>query len=467
MSNKQWRVRPTLNAPKEGVWLGPGSSKGDGLRLGTLAEAVSGPIPSVWLATAKEQVVAVVGKRGSGKSFTLGVIAEGFGAGSQSIVGRQVHPRGVLLFDPLDVYWTLRFPVGESENVEACRHYSLAQSAGLIGTECAISAWMPGGNRRETDPGWFQTLQLSVPEMALEEWELLLGNSDVFNTPLGQALADVIELVRSTGYRRNGRNIAPAPRFDLQQLLDATDADTLTNIYHPETIRALRQRLSALSKTKLFSADGTEIKQLIKPGSVSVVMLGRLPQSYRVVIVAVLTRMLLRERSNTAFAEKRLALDPKIAASDRDVLREAINNGVARTVVMLDEAQAFLAPGSANVARDLFVQLVKEGRNMGLSAVLATQQPSALDSRILSQVETFLAHQLVTESDIRAIRENLKSELPESIQFGSRQLEISSFLRTLPPGYCLMSASDQNTSEHRCLVTAVRPRATVHGGIEL
>ena len=40
-------------------------------------------------------------------------------------------------------------------------------------------------------------------------------------------------------------------------------------------------------------------------------MLGRLPQSYRVVIVAVLTRMLMRERNNTAFAEKRLALDPR------------------------------------------------------------------------------------------------------------------------------------------------------------
>jgi len=135
--------------------------------------------------------------------------------------------------------------------------------------------------------------------------------------------------------------------------------------------------------------------------------------------------------------------------------------------VMLDEAQAFLAPGTNNAARNLFVQLVKEGRNIGLSAVLATQQPSALDSRILSQVETFLAHQLVTESDIRAIRENLKSELPESIQFGSRQLDISAFLRILPPGYCLISASDQNTPEHRCFVTSIRPRATVHGGIEL
>jgi hypothetical protein len=136
-------------------------------------------------------------------------------------------------------------------------------------------------------------------------------------------------------------------------------------------------------------------------------------------------------------------------------------------MVMLDEAQAFLAPGISSAARDLFVQLVKEGRNMGLSAVLATQQPSAIDSRVLSQVETFLAHQLVTESDIRAVRENLKSGLPESIQYGSRQLDMSAFLRTLPSGYCLISASDQNAPEHRCFVAAIRPRATVHGGIEL
>jgi hypothetical protein len=467
MPDRQWRVRPALNIPKEGLWLGAGATSGDGIRLGTLAEVMSGALPTVWLATGKEQVVAVVGKRGSGKTFTLGVIAEGFSAGAHSAVGRQIKPRGVLLFDPLDVYWTLRFPVGESDNAEARRHYSLARSVGLTGTECAVSAWMPGGNRRETDPDWFQTLQLSVPEMTLEEWELLLGNSDVFNTPLGQALADVIELVRSTGYRRNGRDVAPVTRFNLEQLVDATDADALLNNFHPETIRALRQRLSALSKTRLFSADGTEIKQLVRPGSVAVVLLGRLPQSYRVVVVAVLTRMLLRERSNTAFAEKRLALDPKITAHDRKVLQAALDNGIARTVVMLDEAQAFLAPGTNNAARNLFVQLVKEGRNIGLSAVLATQQPSALDSRILSQVETFLAHQLVTESDIRAIRENLKSELPESIQFGSRQLDISAFLRILPPGYCLISASDQNTPEHRCFVTSIRPRATVHGGIEL
>ena len=36
----------------------------------------------------------------------------------------------------------------------------------------------------------------------------------------------------------------------------------------------------------------------------------------------------------------------------------------------------------------------------------------------------------------------------------------------LPPGYCMVSAADVNTTVRRAMVAAVRPRATVHGGIE-
>jgi DNA helicase HerA-like ATPase len=126
-----------------------------------------------------------------------------------------------------------------------------------------------------------------------------------------------------------------------------------------------------------------------------------------------------------------------------------------------------LAPGADNPARNLFIKLVKEGRNMGLSAVLATQQPSALDQRVLSQVETFIAHQLVTDPDIRAVRENLKSELPDSIQFGARELDFANLLRQITPGVCVVSAADMNTAVRRASIVHVRPRATIHGGIEL
>src|SRR4051794_22574915 len=105
MITTQWRVSPELDAPRAGVWIGAGR-EGEGLWLGSLAEVGSGGRPKVWLATGKEQVVAVVGKRGSGKSFTLGVIAEGLAAVGESPLAHSGRPRAVLLFDPLDVYWT-------------------------------------------------------------------------------------------------------------------------------------------------------------------------------------------------------------------------------------------------------------------------------------------------------------------------------------------------------------------------
>src|SRR3954466_7043045 len=126
MLTAQWRVRPAIEAPREGLWIGAGAGKQDGIWVGSLAEVVSGRQPPIWLATGKEQVVAVVGKRGSGKSFTLGVIAEGFAADGETTLAKKQQDRAVLLFDPLDVYWTTRYGVAPTENAEAERHYELA-----------------------------------------------------------------------------------------------------------------------------------------------------------------------------------------------------------------------------------------------------------------------------------------------------------------------------------------------------
>ena len=463
----QYRVKPAIQPPSGGVWLGAGGPENDGIYLGSLAEAVTGKQPQVWLSTSKEQVVAVVGKRGSGKSFTLGVIAEGLGLSGTGSVARQTLPKAVLLFDPLDVYWTTRFPVAASENKEAQRHFTLAKSAGFVDLSFDVQAWVPGStSERPSDPGWFQTLRLPVPDMGIEEWELLLNVSAVTD-PMGQAFADGLRLVMQNGFQLGADSIAATSDFDLEDLARVTRSSELTADYHPETLRALRQRLTALHGTGLFSRQGTPIRDLLAPGRVTVIMLGRLAQTYRAVVVAVLTRLLIYERSNAAFAEKRLALDPELTAADRASIEEVGHSHVPRTVVVLDEAQTFLSPTGPSLARNLFIRLVKEGRNMGLSAVLATQQPSALDQRVLSQVETFIAHQLVTETDIRAVRENLKSTMPDSVQFGAQQLDFSALLRQLSAGLSVISAADVNTNTRRAMIVNIRPRATVHGGIEL
>ena len=125
-----WKVKPSVDNPAAGIWVGPGAnSSTDGLWLGSLGELTTGKQPRVYLSTSKEQVVAVVGKRGSGKSFTLGVIAEGLSLSSDSsAISVQHRRRATLLFDPLDVYWTTKFGVAPSNNAEANRHYEMAKA---------------------------------------------------------------------------------------------------------------------------------------------------------------------------------------------------------------------------------------------------------------------------------------------------------------------------------------------------
>jgi uncharacterized protein DUF87 len=469
MAPPLWKVKPPLSPPKEGVHVGAGGGGGsDAIWFGTLAEAVAGGKEHrVWLTTGKEQIIAVVGKRGSGKSFTLGVIAEGLTVNSpNSVLSYQERRRAVLLFDPLDIYWTTRLPVAASDNAEAQRHYLLAKSAALTDISFSVKAWVPGtANSRRSDPSWFRMLQLSVGDLGLEEWELLL-EVNILTDPMGQALVDTLNVVRTTGYIRDGTTIPPANEFDLIDLRAALDAPPLQT-YHRETLRALRQRLMSLSATGLFSATGTTTAELLAPGQLSVVLLERLPQTYRDAVVGLITRMLIEDRAKTAFAEKRLALDPSISEEERTELSAVVESGTPRTVVALDEAQAFLARGATGPARELFVRLVKEGRNIGLSALIATQQPSAIDQRVLSQVETFITHQLVTEPDIRAVRDNLKSPMADSFILGNNSHESSALFRQLLPGQCLVSAADISVAPKRSIIVTVRPRATVHGGIEL
>ena len=464
---RQWKVKPQIESSKKPIRLGAGDPNGDGIFLGNLAEAITGKVPQVWVNTGKEQVIAVVGKRGTGKSFTLGVLAEGLSCTApESKIGLQTNRRAVLLFDPLDVYWTTRFSVSPAQHQEVSKHYQDAKAAGITDLDFEVEAWVPGDSyRRTTDPEWFKTFQLPVPSLGLDEWELLL-EVDVMSQPMGQAFADLLILVRETGYSIGGENTPANTCYGLDELVNAIASDELAG-YHVETRRALRQRLSSMNRTGLFSATGTKIGDLLAGGRITVLMLGRLPEGYRSAVVAVTTRMLISARSEASFIEKRLSLDPEVSADSRESLQETLDSAVPKAMVFLDEAQLFLAPGTKGPAADLFVRLVKEGRNMGLSAVLATQQPSAIDKRILSQVETFIAHQLVTEPDIRAVRDNLKSSIPDSIQFGPANLELSDLLRQLPPGMCFVSAADMSTTTRRAIVVSVRPRATVHGGIEL
>jgi len=86
----------TLGAPEQ-------VDPDDWVYLGNLSEF--GPKSRVRFAVGDEKVIAIFGKRGQGKSFTLGCLLEGLtlGAPDPSLAAISA-PRAVLLLDPLNIF---------------------------------------------------------------------------------------------------------------------------------------------------------------------------------------------------------------------------------------------------------------------------------------------------------------------------------------------------------------------------
>ncbi len=62
------------------------------------------------------------------------------------------------------------------------------------------------------------------------------------------------------------------------------------------------------------------------------------------------------------------------------------------------------------------IEYVKQGRRPGLSAVLSTQQPSALNSKIISQLDILLSHRLSFENDIKEVWKRMPATLPKDLK---------------------------------------------------
>lgn len=444
----------------------PAERERDKLLLGHLAE--SGPRRRLWLDITGEQVVAVLGKRGSGKSYTLGAIIEGFAAGAgDSPIATLSTPRSALILDIMDIFWTSQIPLVAEGPEELVKQYDIMRRGTLNSQPLHIDVWIPSGfENHDIDPPNLHLLELRARDLEIDDWGSLF-EVDIFGEPRGMLITDVITHVATTGYTASdGSHVAPNPNYDFADLLACMDDDAdIGANYRPDTIRSIRQRMTTYASLVLFNGAGTALSNLLSPFQVTVLMLARVPDALKKVIVAVLTRRILRERRDASMAQKRIDLDSRLNEEQRNQLRELIRSKVPRTWLLMDEAHVLAGVDEPSVAREALVKYAKEGRNYGLSLALATQQPSALDPRLMSQVETAIVHQLTDPRDANVAKNAMRSPLPTSVSIDGESGEVTALLRRMGQGVATFSCGNAPSLQRLC-VTSIRPRISAHGGYE-
>lgn len=457
---------PIAKGPGDVVVGDPSCRAKDKLLLGQLAE--TGPRRNLWLDISGEQVVAILGKRGTGKSYTLGVIAEGLAAGlGETPIAMHVTSRAGLVLDIMDIYWTSQIPLSSEGSPEIKKQFAMLAKTSLKPQQLNIDLWIPAGyERAEIDPPNVRPLRIGASDLEIDDWGALF-DINMLVEPRGMLITDLISRVSAVGYTDSaGKDVAPVAAFTFDDLLHCLDQDgVLAANYNDNTIRSVRQRMETFRGLPLFQEGPTELADLLQGGRVSVLMLGRVPDEIKTILVSVLLRRILRQRRDASFAQKRLDLQANLTPSERVSLTRTISRNIPRTWVMLDEAHVLAGADHGSVAREAFVKYAKEGRNYGLSLALATQQPSAVDSRLMSQVETMIVHQLASPKDVAVAQDNMRSPLPTDIRVDGTRSSLDALLRQLTPGVVTFTCGNAPKLPRVC-VASVRPRISAHGGYE-
>lgn len=390
----------------------------------------------VWLDVAFPHVIYISGTRGSGKSFDLGVLIEGISKLSNSTrIQQQVQPITSILLDTQNQFWTLKY----SPNIKIPEHKKqlddLAEWKISPNEVSDIELFSPRGSPKligdETE------FSIRPCDVELPEWCALLGQE--IYSPQGHVLRAALK-------RLSGKN------FSITDLLADINRDANWPGISESTRNAVSYKLEDYSDSGLFDPNGLRIVDLLKEGRCNVFMVRELSDGDKSLVTAIIAKSLFRTMGDF---HSRM----KLAKFRGESITGPILPG--RVWFLIDEAHVVAGKGNDSPARDALVEFVKRGRDAGLSLVLATQQPSAVDDRILSQVNFSLNHRLTFQSDVTSAISRIPTKIVSSMRTGGATItDFGDMLRYLESGDCFLG--DQSTS--RCLLVRIRPRVTAHGG---
>ena len=131
----------------------------------------------------------------------------------------------------------------------------------------------------------------------------------------------------------------------------------------------------------------------------------------------------------------------------------SINRDTPLTWIFIDEAHEFLPHEGKTPASDALIQVLREGRQPGLSLVLATQQPGKIHTDVMTQSDIIISHRLTAELDVKAL-----NSINQSYLYSKVSDQINSLPRLKGSAVIL----DDNSE--RVYAMRMRPRFTWHGG---
>lgn len=457
MNKNIYNIKPMLITRSNAISFGSSRNNKDMSLIGRLAEYSRSRETSVNFDLSSESVFAIFGQRGTGKTYTLSVIAESLCTKDKlTSISNISKDKAVLLLDTLNTNRWMSKPLDKESGIAEIKKQSshLKEWKGIEVEGLETQVFVPKGYEMEDYKEPYSQFMINISDMELADFASLL-DVDIMTDPMGQLLFEIWNKVRIKGWKdERGALNRPKDDYSIADLIYCLDRDPeIVSLYtETGTRRAIKQRLTSIQNNEVFSIDGTSLKELLKPGVISILLLKRLPFDLRSVLVAILSRRIMKERGDSAEKIKN--------ASYTGIGLEQSQYIVPPTILLIDEAQNIFPTGRRTLVKKELVEFTKMGRNFGLSLGFTTQQPTIIDDEIMSQIDTLIVHQLTTQKEIDYIKNNIKCPLPQSIEINRAKMSLDDLIRNLEKGQAVVSSG----SSQRIFVINTRPRVSVHGG---
>ena len=150
------------------VHLG-GTKRQSVILAGRMAE--KGNTDQIFFDASDNFVVFEVGKRGSGKSYGMGSLLEGFATSAASQIGKHQERRAVVMLDPLDIHWPALTPLRPDGPDGVRKQYQILTNWGGLEVEpINVRVFVPAGHTWPIDPPEFREFRLPVSFLHAGDW---------------------------------------------------------------------------------------------------------------------------------------------------------------------------------------------------------------------------------------------------------------------------------------------------------
>lgn len=365
----------------------------------------------------RPHVVVVVGKRGSGKSYTSQVFAEEICKIPEEIKKNLC----VVSIDTQGIFWTMKYPNNKQKD--------LLYEWDLKPEKFDVYVYIPKGQKRqfeEMNVLFDKTFSFKPSELSVYDWCYSFGFSE--NDLEGILLSRILSKLEGN--------------YSITSMVDRLRKENFS-----EGIKLKVENMLLNAGTwGIFSEEGTNVYEFLQPGKISILDVslfsGGVGWNIKSLVVGLVMRKIYEARVIARRKEEMSTIE-----------EEEEKRKIPLCWIITDEAHNFIPSDGTTAASDIILTVIRQGRQPGISQLFITQMPDKLHTDVLSQADLVIAHRLTSERDINALKAIMQTYMLYSIE---------KYLEELPKLKGVALILDDNSE--RIYKVRIRPRQSWHGG---